>query len=409
MTPRCDVVVVGGGIVGLATALALVERAPDLRVTVLEKEAEVGRHQTGHNSGVIHSGLYYRPGSAKARLCVEGGRLLRAFCADAGIPVHECGKVVVATNAAEAARLDELYARGVANGVARLELLSADGLRRIEPHAAGVRALWSPTTAVVDFRQVARALAAVLQRRGVQVATARRVVGVRRVSAGFVVQTPHTDVAARWLVNCAGLYSDVVARMAGARPDVQIVPFRGEYYLLRPERAHLVRGLIYPVPDPRFPFLGVHLTRTIHGGVEAGPNAVLALAREGYTRWRVRPAEVAMLLAYPGFWRMVRRYWRTGLHEVVRSLSTRAFVRALQRLVPALDVADVVRAGAGVRAQAVRPDGTLEDDFRIVATAGAIHVLNAPSPAATSALAIGRHVAALADEAFGFARAVARA
>lgn len=409
MTPRCDVVVVGGGIVGLATALALVERAPDLRVTVLEKEAEVGRHQTGHNSGVIHSGLYYRPGSAKARLCVEGGRLLRAFCADAGIPVHECGKVVVATNAAEAARLDELYARGVANGVARLELLSADGLRRIEPHAAGVRALWSPTTAVVDFRQVARALAAVLQRRGVQVATARRVVGVRRVSAGFVVQTPHTDVAARWLVNCAGLYSDVVARMAGARPDVQIVPFRGEYYMLRPERAHLVRGLIYPVPDPRFPFLGVHLTRTIHGGVEAGPNAVLALAREGYTRWRVRPAEVAMLLAYPGFWRMVRRYWRTGLHEVVRSLSTRAFVRALQRLVPALDVADVVRAGAGVRAQAVRPDGTLEDDFRIVATAGAIHVLNAPSPAATSALAIGRHVAALADEAFGFARAVARA
>jgi len=409
MTPRCDVVVVGGGIVGLATALALVERAPDLRVTVLEKEAEVGRHQTGHNSGVIHSGLYYRPGSAKARLCVEGGRLLRAFCADAGIPVHECGKVVVATNAAEAARLDELYARGVANGVARLELLSADGLRRIEPHAAGVRALWSPTTAVVDFRQVARALAAVLQRRGVQVATARRVVGVRRVSAGFVVQTPHTDVAARWLVNCAGLYSDVVARMAGARPDVQIVPFRGEYYLLRPERAHLVRGLIYPVPDPRFPFLGVHLTRTIHGGVEAGPNAVLALAREGYTRWRVRPAEVAMLLAYPGFWRMVCRYWRTGLHEVVRSLSTRAFVRALQRLVPALEVADVVRAGAGVRAQAVRPDGTLEDDFRIVATAGAIHVLNAPSPAATSALAIGRHVAALADEAFGFARAVARA
>jgi L-2-hydroxyglutarate oxidase len=409
MTPRCDVVVVGGGIVGLATALALVERAPDLRVTVLEKEAEVGRHQTGHNSGVIHSGLYYRPGSAKARLCVEGGRLLRAFCADAGIPVHECGKVVVATNAAEAARLDELYARGVANGVARLELLSADGLRRIEPHAAGVRALWSPTTAVVDFRQVARALAAVLQRRGVQVATARRVVGVRRVSAGFVVQTPHTDVAARWLVNCAGLYSDVVARIAGARPDVQIVPFRGEYYMLRPERAHLVRGLIYPVPDPRFPFLGVHLTRTIHGGVEAGPNAVLALAREGYTRWRVRPAEVAMLLAYPGFWRMVRRYWRTGLHEVVRSLSTRAFVRALQRLVPALDVADVVRAGAGVRAQAVRPDGTLEDDFRIVATAGAIHVLNAPSPAATSALAIGRHVAALADEAFGFARAVARA
>jgi L-2-hydroxyglutarate oxidase LhgO len=409
MTPRCDVVVVGGGIVGLATALALVERAPDLRVTVLEKEAEVGRHQTGHNSGVIHSGLYYRPGSAKARLCVEGGRLLRAFCADAGIPVHECGKVVVATNAAEAARLDELYARGVANGVARLELLSADGLRRIEPHAAGVRALWSPTTAVVDFRQVARALAAGLQRRGVQVATARRVVGVRRVSAGFVVQTPHTDVAARWLVNCAGLYSDVVARMAGARPDVQIVPFRGEYYMLRPERAHLVRGLIYPVPDPRFPFLGVHLTRTIHGGVEAGPNAVLALAREGYTRWRVRPAEVAMLLAYPGFWRMVRRYWRTGLHEVVRSLSTRAFVRALQRLVPALDVADVVRAGAGVRAQAVRPDGTLEDDFRIVATAGAIHVLNAPSPAATSALAIGRHVAALADEAFGFARAVARA
>ncbi|MDR7555088.1 MAG: L-2-hydroxyglutarate oxidase [Armatimonadota bacterium] len=409
MTPRCDVAVVGGGIVGLATALALVERAPDLRVTVLEKEADVGQHQTGHNSGVIHSGLYYRPGSAKARWCVEGGRLLRAFCADAGIPVHECGKVVVATDAAEAARLDELYARGVANGVARLELLSAGRLREVEPYAAGVRALWSPTTAVVDFQQVARALAAVLRRRGVEIVTASPVVGVRRADGELVVRTPRTDVIARWLVNCAGLYSDVVARMAGARPDVQIVPFRGEYYLLRPERAHLVRGLIYPVPDPRFPFLGVHLTRTIHGRVEAGPNAVLALAREGYTRWRVHPAEVAMLLAYPGVWRMARRYWRTGLHEVVRSFSTRAFVRALQRLVPALDVADVVRAGAGVRAQAVRPDGTLEDDFRIVVAAGAIHVLNAPSPAATSALAIGRHVAALADEAFGFARTVARA
>lgn len=405
MASRCDIAVVGGGIVGLATALALVERAPAFRLAVLEKEADVGRHQTGHNSGVIHSGLYYRPGSAKARLCVEGGRLLRAFCARWSIPVDQCGKVVVAVDAAEAARLEELYARGVANGVGGLALLSPERLREIEPHAAGVRALWSPTTAVVDFQQVARAMAAELGRRGVEIATASPVVGLRRVPGGFVLQTPRAEVEARWLVNCAGLYSDVVACMAGARPDVRIVPFRGEYYLLRPERQHLVRGLIYPVPDPRFPFLGVHLTRTIHGQVEAGPNAVLALAREGYTAWRVHPGEVAALLAYPGFWRMARRYWRTGLVEMVRSLSTRAFVRALQRLVPALRVADVVRAGAGVRAQAVRADGTLEDDFRIQATAGAVHVLNAPSPAATSALAIGRHVAALAETAFGFAPA----
>jgi L-2-hydroxyglutarate oxidase LhgO len=402
---RCDIAIVGAGIVGLATALALAERAPALRLVVLEKEAEVGRHQTGHNSGVVHSGLYYRPGSTKARLCVDGGRLLRAFCARRDIPVHECGKVVVATDAAEAARLDELYARGVANGVARLELIPPERLRELEPHAAGVRALWSPTTAIVDFQQVARAMAAELRARGVEIATASPVVGVRRVPGGLVLQTPRAEVEARWLVNCAGLYSDVVARMAGARPEVQIVPFRGEYYLLRPERRHLVRGLIYPVPDPRFPFLGVHLTRTVRGEVEAGPNAVLALAREGYTVWRVHPAEVAAMLTFPGFWRMARRYWRTGLAEVVRSLSARVFVRALQRLVPALGLADVVRAGAGVRAQAVRPDGTLEDDFRIVATADAVHVLNAPSPAATSALAIGRHVAALAAGTFGFARA----
>ncbi len=396
-----DVAVVGGGIVGLATTLALTARHPDLRLVVLEKESELGMHQTSHNSGVIHSGIYYRPGSHKARLSVEGVRLLREFCAQHGVRVDQCGKVIIATDERELPRLDELYERGVANGVPGLERIGPERLREIEPHAAGLRALHSPRTAIVDFGEVAHAMAAESRNRGVVILTGARVTAIHQASGGLRIQTAAGEVGARHLVNCAGLYCDTVARMAGTVPDVRIIPFRGEYYVVRPARRDLVRGLIYPVPDPEFPFLGVHFTRTVHGEIEAGPNAVLAFAREGYSLTRVHPTELLETLTYAGFWRMARRYWRTGLYEVRRSFSATAFVRALQRLVPDLRVDDVVRGGAGVRAQAVTLQGMLVDDFRIVRGPHAIHVLNAPSPAATASLAIGRHIADLAAGAFG--------
>jgi (S)-2-hydroxyglutarate dehydrogenase len=398
---RYDVAVVGGGIVGLATARALTRRVPRARLALLEKERRLATHQTGHNSGVIHSGIYYRPGSHKARLCVEGGRLVREFAAAHGIRVEVCGKVIVATTEAELPRLQALYERGVANGVPGLALIGAERVRELEPHAAAIRAIHSPATAIIDYGEVAAAVADELTTAGVTILTEARVRAISRAGDGLRLVTPRGELVAGHLVNCAGLYSDVVARLAGATPDVRIVPFRGEYYLLRADRRHLVRGLIYPVPDPEFPFLGVHFTRTVHGEVEAGPNAVLAFAREGYRFARLHPGELAATLAYPGFWAMARRYWRMGAYEMFRSLSKAAFVRALQRLVPEVTPADVVPAGAGVRAQAVTPDGSLVDDFRIVASADAVHVLNAPSPAATAALAIGEHVAALAVDTFG--------
>ncbi|HBH03410.1 MAG TPA: L-2-hydroxyglutarate oxidase [Candidatus Rokubacteria bacterium] len=394
-----DIAIVGGGIVGLATARALRERAPRARLVLLEKEPRLATHQTGHNSGVIHSGIYYRPGSHKARLCVEGKQLMYRFCEEHGIRVERCGKVVVATSEAEVPRLMTLHARGLANGVP-VELLEPAHLRELEPHAAAVRALASPSTGIVDYGEVAAAMARELAEGGVAIETGARVVSVARTGDGLELGAGRLAVRARRLVNCAGLYSDAVARLAGARPDVRIVPFRGEYYMLRSDRRDLVRGLVYPVPDPAFPFLGVHLTRTIHGDVEAGPNAVLAFAREGYRFLRLHPRELAGTLAYPGFWRMARRHWRMGTYEMYRSLSKPAFVRALQRLVPALEADDLAAGGAGVRAQAVSADGSLVDDFRIVAGADAIHVLNAPSPAATASLAIGRHLAALAAETF---------
>ncbi len=395
-----DVAIVGGGIVGLATARALRERAPHARLVILEKEPKLAAHQTGHNSGVIHSGIYYRPGSSKARLCVEGKHLMLQFCEKHGIRVDRCGKVIVATSDAELPRLQSLYERGRANGVP-VELIDPARLRDFEPHAKALRAIWSPSTAIVDYGEVADAIARELQAGGVAIETGARVTAIARASDGVQIAAGRLTVRAKRLVNCAGLYSDTVARLAGAKTDVRIIPFRGEYYLLRAERRALVRGLIYPVPDPEFPFLGVHLTRTVHGEVEAGPNAVLAFAREGYRFGRVSPRELAATLAYRGFWQMARRYWRMGTFEMYRSLSKGAFVRALQRLVPELRPEDVERGGAGVRAQAVGPDGSLVDDFRIVAEAHAIHVLNAPSPAATASLAIGRHVAELAAETFG--------
>jgi (S)-2-hydroxyglutarate dehydrogenase len=395
-----DIAVIGGGIIGLATARALGERSPRARVVILEKEAKLATHQTGNNSGVIHSGIYYKPGSYKAKLCVEGKGLMLEFCQKHGIRVDHVGKVIVATSQAELPRLQTLYERGIANGVP-VEMIDPAQLREIEPHAEALRAIRSPSTAIVDYKEVCAAMTRELTARGVVIETNARVTSIARTAGGIDVVTPKTVVRARRIVNCAGLYSDVVARMAGARVNVQIIPFRGEYYMIRPERQDIVRGLIYPVPDPEFPFLGVHLTRTVHGEVEAGPNAVLAFAREGYSFSRVSPGELAGTLAYRGFWQMARRYWRMGSYEMYRSLSKGAFVEALKRLVPALRSEDVTRGGAGVRAQAVSPDGSLVDDFRIIADADAIHVLNAPSPGATASIAIGRHIAGLAVDTFG--------
>ena len=396
---RFDIAIIGGGIVGLATALALTERFPRTVVGIIEKERALASHQTGHNSGVIHAGIYYKPGSYKAQLCVEGVRLLKQFCDANGVRYENCGKVIVAISEAERPRLQTLYERGVANGVPDITLIDPAGLREIEPHARAVAAVYSPTTAIVDYTQVAQAMAARLRQRGVAFHTGTRVRAIREAE-GLYLETTADTFAARNLVNCAGLYSDTVARMMGVRPDVRIIPFRGEYYTLR-RQQDIVRGLIYPVPDPEFPFLGVHFTKRIQGDIEAGPNAVLAFAREGYHRTTVSPVELLATLTYAGFWAMAGKYWRTGLYEMYRSLSKRAFLRALQRLVPTLEQADLEPGGAGVRAQAVAADGSLIDDFKITETPHAIHVLNAPSPAATASLAIGRHIATLAARSFG--------
>lgn len=401
MSATYDIVIVGAGIVGLATALAVSERRPDAQLVILEKEADVAQHQTGHNSGVIHAGIYYKPGSLKARLCVEGARRMLAFCDAHGVPYARVGKVIVATTPDELPRLDTLCERATANGVPGISMIGPERLRDIEPHAAGLRALHSPNTAIVDYRQVAQAMRRSLAERGVEVQTQAQVTAIHGEGDGLRVETAGGAVAARRLINCAGLHADRVAHMLGAASDVRIVPFRGEYYFLKPERVSLVRGLIYPVVDPALPFLGVHFTRTIDGRVEAGPNAVLAFAREGYAMTRISPREMAALAAYPGFWGVARRWWRTGAFEFYRSLSKAAFVRSLRRLVPDLRADDVVRGGAGVRAQAVGPDGALVDDFRIVETPTALHVINAPSPAATASLTIGEYIAGRAAAVWG--------
>jgi len=394
-----DVAIVGGGLVGLGTAMALSGRG--LKVAVLEAEDRVAAHQSGHNSGVIHSGLYYKPGSLKARLCVEGARALYSFCDEEKIAHQRCGKLVVATHPDELPRLDELERRGTANGLAGVRRVGSEEIRDIEPHAAGIAALHVPETGIADYPAVARAMARRIEARGGRVATGARVQAVRRDGAGLVVETARGVFAASLLINCAGLQADRVARLCGADPGMSILPFRGEYYQLTPERRSLVRGLIYPVPDPRFPFLGVHLTLMVNGGVEAGPNAVLAMKREGY-RWRdVSLRDAAGIAAWPGFWRLAARFWRTGAYEVRRSLLKSVFVRDLQRLVPELRPEDLHRAGSGVRAQAVDSKGRLVDDFHIVPGERAIHVLNAPSPAATSSIRIGEEVAAMAVEALG--------
>lgn len=387
-----DVAVVGAGIVGLATTRALLKQHPGLRVAVIDKEPLVGRHQTGNNSGVIHAGIYYRPGSLKARLCVRGAAMMKAFCTEAGLPIQHCGKLIVAVTEEERPRLEALFERGQANGVPGLRWLEGDEMRAVEPEARGVAAIHSPASSIVNYRMVAKALARQLQQNGVVFRLGSPVRRLERRNGRWRVYAGDDVLAAERLINCAGLHSDRIARMAGLTPDVQIVPFRGEYYMLRPERRWLVRGLIYPTPDPDLPFLGVHLTRMINGGVEAGPNAVLAWAREGYSHDVVNIDDLVEMIAYPGFRRLARRYWRVGVAELRRSLSKSLFTRSVQRLLPALREEDLVPGGAGVRAQAVNRSGELVDDFVLQHDERALHVLNAPSPAATASLAIGEHI-----------------
>jgi (S)-2-hydroxyglutarate dehydrogenase len=398
-----DIAIIGAGIVGLATGLALTQEEPRLRVAILEKERDVATHQSGHNSGVIHSGIYYQPGSLKARLCVQGAAQMIAFCARHGVAVQAIGKVIVATRQEQIPRLSELHRRAQANGV-RAAWLDAAALGRLEPNAAGVAALHCPDTSIVDYREVSAVMRRLLQERGAPIRLCTRFQGIHTPAghAGALrLETDRGDLTAKRVINCAGLYSDMVARLMGLQPDIQIIPFRGEYYFIKPERGDLVHGLIYPVPDPDLPFLGVHFTRTVHGEVEAGPNAVLAFAREGYTMSDVNYQELAQTLWFGGFWRMARRFWHTGCTEFWRSLNKGAFVTALQELVPAVRGEDLVRGGAGVRAQAVDGQGRLVQDFRFLATPRSLHVLNAPSPAATASLAIGEYIVAEARRAWG--------
>ena len=401
MTPDFDIAVIGGGILGLSSAQEILLRFPNLSVVVLEKEPDLARHQTGHNSGVIHSGIYYRPGSLKARNCVEGARLLTQYCDQRNISYEKCGKVIVAVDESEIPALEELYRRGIANSVPGLRRIGPDELKRLEPHARGVAALHSPETGIIDYRQVTEAYAADFKESGGQISFSTELQGIQSLVQGMELKTSRGVVHARHLINCAGLYADVVANMTSPDNQVRIIPFRGDYYTLSPHAKSMVNGLIYPIPDPAFPFLGVHFTRTVHGYTEAGPNAVLAFAREGYTIGKVNLGELARTFSYPGFWRLTLRYWRMGSQELYRSVSKRAFLKAAQRLLPDVRLEDLVNRGSGVRAQAVDRKGRLLDDFVISRSNNAVHVRNAPSPGATASLAIGRHIVDVAQETFG--------
>ena len=403
MIESYDVIIVGGGIVGLAVALEITKRFPRLRLLLLEKEDRVGQHQSSHNSGVIHSGVYYKPGSLKAKLCVEGARAMIAFCATHGIPYQVCGKVIVATHEDEFPRLEELRRRGETNGLTGLQVIGPEKLREIEPHASGLRALVVPSTGITDYAAVCTKYSEMIQSQGGRILTSTKVTGVRSFANEISVAASVSAFSARYVINCAGLFSDRISRMAGTEPDVMIVPFRGEYYHLTPERAALVQALIYPVPDPRFPFLGVHFTRRVNGLVDAGPNAVFAFRREGYRRTDFNLNDLASSFAFPGFWRMAVKHWRSGLDEFRRSFSKSHFVRALQRLVPDVSERDLVPGGSGVRAQALTRDGSLVDDFQFVPSRNMLHVLNVPSPAATASLPIARAIVDAASKNIGLA------
>ncbi|MEJ2111408.1 MAG: L-2-hydroxyglutarate oxidase [Acidobacteriota bacterium] len=394
-----DIVIVGGGIVGLSTAMAIQKRFPGYSLAVVEKESQVARHQTGNNSGVIHSGIYYKPGFHKAKLCVEGARLIYEFCQTHGVPYDRCGKLIVATKEEELPRLETLYERGTANGIAGLEIVGPERVRELEPHARAIRAVYSPNTGITDYGQVAGAMAKSVLKSGGSIFLSSEVTGIRKDGGGYRVETGSGDIGCRFMITCAGLYADRVARMTGMDSNVALLPFRGEYYVLKSE-CRKVRNLIYPVPDPRFPFLGVHFTKRIDGEYEAGPNAVLAFAREGYDFRDICWNDLKDMFMYPGFWKMALRYWHVQVYELYRSLNRSAFLAALQKLVPDLQDRDIERGGAGVRAQIVTSDGFLADDFVITESRNVIHVLNAPSPAATASIAIGGYIADLAQKHF---------
>lgn len=389
-----DVTVIGGGIVGLATALKIKQQRPMFSVVVLEKEGQVAAHQTGHNSGVIHSGLYYKPGSLKATNCIEGYRMLLDFCDQENVPYDLCGKIVVATKPDEVGQLDTLFERGQQNGLGGLRRISTSEMREIEPHVSGVSGIFVPQTGIIDYTQVTKAYARKFRELGGELHLGERVEQITVGTSLSVVVTDKSRYETKLVVNCAGLQSDKIAQLTQREPiDLQIIPFRGEYFKLKPEKQYLVKNLIYPVPDPKFPFLGVHFTRMIHGGVEAGPNAVLAFKREGYKKSDVNLREFYETLAWPGFQKVALKYWQMGLGEMYRSFSKPAFTKALQELIPAIQEDDLIEGGAGVRAQACDRTGGLLDDFSIIETDRAINVCNAPSPAATSSLSIGKAVA----------------
>jgi len=406
---KFDLTIIGGGIIGLATAYRLNRDFPNLRIIVLEKEETLATHQTGHNSGVIHSGIYYRPGSVKALTCVTGRRALIEFCDQHEIHYTLCGKVIVATQEDEVPRLEELNRKAEANGVPDIEMIGPERLREIEPHCQGVRALHVPGTGIIDFTQVAATYARLFQEAGGTISTGWRVTGITNSVDGFVIETSNDPVETRFMINCAGLFVDRVAAMTpgfatGQSDDspepVRIIPFRGEYHRIKPEKHYLVKGLIYPVPDPQYPFLGVHYTPTVHGHLEVGPNAVLAFARQGYRQTDINARDLLGILSFKGFWAMARKHWKTSLPELRRSFDKNAFTRALQQLVPEIQKDDLVYSGAGVRAQAVSASGALIDDFLIAQSKGAVHVLNAPSPGATSSLGIAEKVVGIAAERF---------
>ncbi|MCB0108596.1 MAG: L-2-hydroxyglutarate oxidase [Caldilineaceae bacterium] len=398
-SPVYDVVIVGGGIVGLATAMALTQRQ-SLGLVVVEAEEKLAAHQTGNNSGVIHSGLYYKPGSLKARNCAAGREAMYDFCAEHGIAHDRCGKVVVATREEEIPRLNTLEERGRANGLEGIKRLTPAEIKEHEPHITGIDGLWVPQTGIVDYVQVSNKYAEIVEKAGGEIRKSTKFLGCTPDGSELRIRTSKGEIRARHLINCGGLYSDRVARLCGIDPKLKIVPFRGEYYELVPEKHYLVNNLVYPVPDPAFPFLGVHFTRMIHGGVEAGPNAVLAFKREGYTKSSFSVSDALDTALYSGFWHLARKHWQMSLGEFHRSFSKAALVKALQRLLPELREEDVHPGGAGVRAQALEPNGALVDDFRIIESERMVHVLNAPSPGATASIAIGKEIAAMAEKSF---------
>ncbi|MCU0364612.1 MAG: L-2-hydroxyglutarate oxidase [Ignavibacteriaceae bacterium] len=394
-----NIMVIGGGIIGTATALSL-QNSSYLNILLIEAEKKLAFHQTGNNSGVIHSGLYYKPGSLKAKNCTDGREMLYKFCEEQNIPHERCGKIVVATNESELNALDELYKKGIANGLIGIKKLSSAEIKKYEPHTTGIAGLFVPQTGIVDYSKVTDAYAKLFLDRGGYIETNCKFLSLKNSNGELIIVTSKGEFRANFLVNCGGLYCDRIAKLCGVNPGLQIVPFRGEYYKLKKEKEYLVKNLIYPVPDPRFPFLGVHFTRMMKSGVEAGPNAVLAFKREGYTKKDFSAADLSQMFFYSGFWKMASKYYKMGFGEFYRSFSKTAFVRALQKLIPEIQEDDIEAGGSGVRAQALEPNGKLVDDFRIVEANRMVHVLNAPSPAATASLSIGKTISELVKKKF---------